>query len=397
MCAAIQKVLLVHNAYQARGGEDVVIENEGELLRRNGCEVGLATVSNEAIEGPWQKLKTAWTLPYSSSAREWLAGEITVFRPDIVHFHNTFPLLTPAVYDACVVAGVAAVQTLHNYRTVCGNALLMREARPCEDCIGGSPYQAVVHRCYRNSRFASLAMARSIAYHRARNTWRAKVDRFIALTEFARSRFVAGGLPADKIVIKPNFVPDRRPEGVVDKDRKGALFVGRLVAEKGIETMVKAWSSVDLPLRIIGDGPMLPWLEQNAPANMTVLGRRAPDEVAAEMARATFLLMPSEWYEGFPLTLIEAYCQGLPVICSRLGAMEELVSDGVTGLHFISGDACDLAAKATWAHTNWDAMVQMSRNARNAYKRFYTPDTNYPQLMAIYEQAVSAVPRRLGR
>ena len=317
-----------------------------------------------------------------------MAGEITAFGPDVVHVHNFFPLLTPAIYDACRDAGVPVVQTLHNYRTICAGAMLMRSGRPCEDCIGSSPYRAVLHGCYWDSRPASLAVARMVAMHRRRGTWETKVDRFIALTEFAKNRFVKAGFPADRIVVKPNFVEDRT---VGEAARGGALFVGRLSPEKGINTLLRAWDGLDAPLRIAGDGPLLDSLSGADMTNVSVLGRTKPEAVSGEMARAEFLVMPSEWYETFGLVIVEAFCQGLPVIASRLGAMAEIIEDGVTGLHFTPGDAANLAAKVRWAASHPDEMRRMGANARRVYEKKYTPEANYRQLMAIYAAAMNSV------
>ena len=226
-----------------------------------------------------------------------------------------------------------------------------------------------------------------IARHRGRGTWRTKVDRFIALTEFARTKFVEAGFPRDKIAVKPNFVEDggtRVPEG----SRSGALFVGRLSPEKGIGTLLAAWRGLDVPLRIAGDGPLLSMVRGANPPNVAPLGGLPPEAVSQEMTRAAFLAMPSEWYETFGLVIVEAFCQGLPVIASRLGAMAEIVEDGVTGLHFTPGDAQDLAAKIRWASDHPEEMLEMGRTARRIYEQKYTPKVNYDQLIAVYENAI---------
>ena len=392
------RVLIIHNYYQQVGGEDVVVANEHKLFSQNGHEVRLCTVSNDDIAGTLSKLKTAWQTPYSTWGRDWLRGHIRAFRPDVVHVHNFFPLLTPAVYDACRAAGVPVVQTLHNYRTVCAGALLMRDGRPCEDCVGRSPYQGVLHKCYRGSRLGSLAVARMIAYHHGHGTWREKVDRFIALTEFSKSRFVAAGFPAAKICVKPNFVTDPGgPDGRHDVDRNGALFVGRLSAEKGIGTLLEAWKSVQAPLVIAGGGPLAAVVEQVVDrGRIQWLGQLPTAEISKAMGSAEFLIIPSEWYEGFPMVIVEAFACGLPVIASRLGAMAEIVEDGVTGLHFKPGDAADLAAKVRWAVEHPAEMREMGRRARQVYEQKYTPEVNYRQLMAIYDAALAGgVKRRI--
>ncbi len=223
--------------------------------------------------------------------------------------------------------------------------------------------------------------------HRGQGTWRTKVDRFIALTQFAKAKFGEAGFPPDKIAVKPNFVEDTGPQEA-ESERNGALFVGRLSPEKGIGTLLTAWRDLDVPLRIAGDGPLLTAVRRTASPNVVPLGKLPPEAVNQEMTRAAFLVMPSDWYEGFPVTLAEAFCRGLPVIASRLGAMAEIVEDRVTGLHFAPGDAHDLAAKARWAADHPKEMRRMGANARRAYEAKYTPEVNFQQLVVIYEAAV---------
>ena len=381
------RILQVHNAYQQAGGEDAVVANEGTLLTGHGHEVRLWSVSNDEIQGLWAQLRTAWQVPYSHTARRRVAAAIAGFVPDVVHVHNFFPLITPSVYDACRDAGVPVVQTLHNYRTICAGALLLRNGRPCEDCIGGSPYQGALHGCYRGSRLGSLAVAHMIARHRRHGTWRTKVDRFIALTEFAKAKFIEAGFPADKIAVKPNFVEDTGPQEA-ETERNGALYVGRLSPEKGIGTLLTAWRDLDVPLRIAGDGPLMSMAQSTASRNVMPLGNLPPEAVNQEMARAAFLVMPSQSYETFGMVIAEAFSKGLPVIASRLGAMAEIVEDRVTGLHFAPGDAHDLAAKARWAADHPEEMRRMGANARRIYDENYTPRINYEKLLAIYQSAI---------
>jgi len=383
------KVLLAHNYYQQAGGEDAVFANEVALLSARGHDVRLYKDSNTRIAGPWSAAWAAWQTPYSGQSRDAFEALLSEIKPDIVHVHNFFPLLTPSIYDACRRAGVPVVQTLHNYRTICAGALLMRGGRCCEDCIGGSPYRAALHGCYRGSRLASIAVARMVDIHRRRRTWQTKVGRFIALTEFAKGRFVAAGFPAERISVKPNFAADCRTGG---EARAGALFVGRLSPEKGIRSLLRAWDGLDLPLRVAGDGPLLGELYDAGLPNVAALGTVPPEAVAGEMARAAFLIVPSECYENFPMTLVEAFRQGLPVIASRLGSVAEIVEDGVTGLHFTPGDSADLAAKARWAVANPDEMKRMGENARRVYESKYTPEANYRQLMKIYEATMESCP-----
>ena len=365
------------------------MNSEVALLREYGHEVHLHTATNDGIQGLWQKVATAWQAPYSFKAKKEVSHRIKEIDPDIVHVHNFFPLLTPSIYEACQEAGVPVVQTLHNFRIICPGALLMRGGKVCEDCIQGSPYQAVLHKCYRDSMLGSLAVARMVDVHRRRGTWKNLVDRFLVLTKFARDKFVEAGFPIGKMVVKPNFAPTRPCPENNEEGRSGALFVGRLSPEKGIDTILDAWKKLDISLRIIGEGPLLELIRENSAEFVTVLGQKTTEQVAREMSRAAFLVMPSKWYEGFPMVLVEAFAQGLPAIVSRLGAMAEIVEDGVTGLHFEPGDANDFARKVRWAREHPGEMYRMGREARSVYEKNYTSEINYRRLIDIYEGTIA--------
>lgn len=388
------KVLIVHNAYQFYGGEDVVVDAERNLLIRCGVNVEFFLKDNHSI-GARNSLGVALGVTYSSRSRSELCSVIESKRPDIVHVHNFFPLLSPSIYDACYDASVSVVQTLHNYRTICPGAMLMREGSICEICIQGSPYNAVWHRCYRRSTLGSLAVARMVAVHRRKSTWDTKVNRFIALTEFAKGKFIDAGFPEGKIAIKPNFSvnPDKtsrdedfKPE--TDTIRRGGLFVGRLSMEKGVETLITAWDGLDMRLSIVGVGPLESKVANAVSQRIRHLGKMDQKGVLAEMGKAAFLVMPSECYETFGMVIVEAFSCSLPVVSSNLGAMTEMVEDGVTGIHFEAGNADDLATKVRWMNDHPNECQQMGRNARKVYEKKYTPERNYEMLMDIYQQAI---------
>jgi glycosyltransferase involved in cell wall biosynthesis len=316
-------------------------------------------------------------------------------RPALVHVHNTLPVVSPAVYYAARRAGVALVQTLHNYRLLCPSAVLFRQGAVCEACLHLTmALPAIRYGCYRGSRAASAAVATTSALQRVFGTWHRCVDLFVALTDFARGKFIQGGLPPDRIVVKPNFAPDR-VVGQADGDY--ALFVGRLSPEKGIQPLLTAWQRLGgrIRLRIIGDGPEVPAVTAaiRAGAAIDYVGRQNPDAVGAAMAGAKFLIFPSIWYETFGLTIIEAYAAGLPVLASDLGAMADLVQEGVTGLRFRPGDAEHLAQRVEWALAHPDDLRAMGRNARREYETRFTPQRNYALLLEVYETALR---RRAG-
>jgi glycosyltransferase involved in cell wall biosynthesis len=388
------KILIVHNYYQQPGGEDHCLAAEVAMLEANGHEVITYRISNDAIDG-MNRLRLAARTIWSRGAYREVRGLIRKHRPRIAHFHNTFPLISPAGYYAAQVENVRVVQTLHNYRLLCPNALFFREGRVCEDCLGRTfPWPGIVHKCYRGNRAASAATATMLAVHRAKGTWRGAVDVYIALTEFGRQKFIAGGLPTDKIVVKPNFVyPDPGPGA---GEGGYAIFVGRLSAEKGVHTLLKAWKNLRgaMPLKIVGDGPLAATVSAAAAedAGIQWLGSQPSEAVYSLIGGATFLVLPSECYETFGRVGIEAFAKGTPVLASRLGAMAEVVDHGRTGLHFEPGDARDLALKAQQFLSEPQPVKRMRQAARQEYERKYTAATNYRLLMAIYEQSLGAEP-----
>jgi len=383
------KVLLIHNRYRQPGGEDTVFEAEKALLEHYGHEVATFVEDNARLEGI-NPLKVAVNAIWSREAQRNILKWIEQARPDVVHFHNTFLRISPAAYYVVKDLGLPVVQTLHNYRLICPGALLMRDGKACEDCLRKIvPWPGVVHGCWRNSRSGTMVVAAMLTFHNVRRTWENQVDVYIALTEFARKKFVQGGLPEEKIVVKPNFVhPDPG-----DGEHKGnfALFVGRLSAEKGIRTMLSAWRLLkSVPLKIVGDGPLMSEVKaqiKQERLGIEVLGRLPREEVFSLMRQASFLVFPSEWYEGFPMTIAEAFACGLPVLASRLGAMAELVEDGRTGLLFEPGNPEDLAARVAWAWTHPEEMRRMGKAARQKFEEKYTAEKNYQMLMQIYERA----------
>lgn len=392
------RILRVHNRYQERGGEDAVFDAEIALLRRHHHFVTPLCLSNDEI--PTRRtvansVSLAINTVWSQQGRERIRQAVARHKPDVVHFDNTFPLISPAAYSAVRDAGSAVVQTLHNYRLLCPNAFFYRDDRPCEDCLGKTaPYPGVTHACYRESRTQSAVVAIMLTTHRLRGTWSKDVDRYIVPTEFARGKFLEGGLPEDHIVVKPHFVDVESPVRSSSNDH--FLFVGRLSIEKGLRTLLKAQKGHGQPVRIVGGGPLDDEVRSAASRDpsLTVLGRLDPSNVRKEMLAAKALIFPSELYETFGLVAIEGFAAGLPVIASRHGAMAEIVDDGRTGLLFEPGNAHDLAAKARWAADHPDEMRRLGENARREYEEKYTSERNYEMLMKIYEQAIHHARRR---
>jgi len=388
------KVLVIHNSYRQPGGEDILVEQERALLQHSGHEVIEYRRSNHEtnILGLWGKFTLPKRVVWAGNTIQDLRALIHQEKPDVVHFHNTFLLISPSAYYACRETGVPVVQTLHNYRLICPTAIFYRDGHVCEDCLGKTPWPSIVHACYCESRAKTGVVAAMLTVHRWLRTWQEQVDVYIALTEFARKKFIEGGLPSEKIVVKPNFVhPD---PGIRDGKGLYALFVGRLSPEKGLRTLLRAWQSLKvIPLKIVGDGPLMDeiraYLKTHKMEWVELLGRCNHGEVLELMKGARYLVFPSECYENFPVATAEAFACGVPVIASRLGAMVEIVEDRRTGLHFEPGSPEDLAAKVEWAWTHPEAMSEMGREARREYEEKYTAEKNYKMLLDIYERALS--------
>jgi glycosyltransferase involved in cell wall biosynthesis len=383
------RILLVHNFYQQPGGEDAVFATEGQLLKACGHHVTRYSLDNRRIDRMGPVSMAAATLWNRRSVRE-LTTLIEDAKPDIAHFHNTFPLVSPAGYFVAQAADVAVVQTLHNYRLLCANALLFRSGGTCRDCVGKRlGWPGILHACYRNSRAASAGVVAMQTVHGAIRTWARKVDAYIALTRFARDQFVTGGLPADKVHIKPNFIPD---PGRGDGSGGNALFVGRLSKEKGLETLLDAWATLPRQwyLKVIGDGPLMDRARQVAALipRLELLGRLSSDEVLDAIGRARFVIVPSECYEGaLPRVAIEAFAKGTPVLASDVGSLSEGVEHGRTGFLYQAGDAKALAQRARQLFEKPALAGGMRRYARAEYEARYTAEANYAILMQVYEQA----------
>lgn len=385
------RVLVIHNRYRIRGGEDLAVDREVALLRSSGVNAKLLEYHSSGIEGAFAKVKLAWNLPYSDSARLFVSAELERVKPDVVHVHNFFPLFTPSIYDACADAGLPVVQSLHNFRIFCASGLLAREGAPCNLCLGGSVLPAIHHACYRESRMETLAIARMIAHHRRESTWNKKVSLFVALSEFSRSKFIEGGIHADKIVVKPNFAPIQ-PAPPKNRERF-ALYVGRLSQEKGVLTLGRAWKSISFPLKIIGGGPLESELRSlvKENGNVQLLGEQPPKEVAAQMRRASLLLLPSECYENFPLVVAEAYSHGLPVLAAKIGSLAELITEGKNGMTFESGNPNSLRDVASSVVQNPEMLSSLGFQAYRDYLNLYTPEKNIGMLLNIYSNASAVV------
>ena len=383
-------IIVAHNFYQQPGGEDQVFAAEVDLLRRFGHTVETFVLHNDAIAQMGRARLMAATMWNRETYRS-LRQLTRATGADIVHFHNTFPLISPAAYKAARDGGAAVVKTLHNFRMICPAALLFRDGHVCESCLGRRfAWPGIVHGCYRSSRSGTAVVAGMVAGHRMLRTWQRAVDVYIAPTASARSKLIEGGLPAARLVVKPNFVdPDPGP------GRGGggyALFVGRLSQEKGLETLLAAWVALGavMPLKIVGDGPLAPMVGEavSRQGNIEWLGRRPLDEVYHLLGQAAALVFPSRCYETFGRVIVEAFAKGTPVIASRLGAMADLIQDGRTGLLFEPGNVADLVRQVKRLLADSALLPSMRVAARSEYESRYTGTTNHEQLLAVYERAM---------
>jgi glycosyltransferase involved in cell wall biosynthesis len=379
-------VLQVHNEYRERGGEDSVVAAEAELLRAAGHEVVQHLVQNPSSDPEAMRAlaMSTWN-PNEVRAIEQLARSV---RPDVAHVHNTWYSLSPAVLRTLHRAGVPVVMTLHNYRLMCVNAQLFRDGAPCEDCVGTHPWRGVAHRCYRDSMLTSAAVASTIQLHRMFGTWERDVDMFLVLTEFAKQRFIASGLPEHKLRVKPNFAPDPGERPAPPSQSNRVLFVGRLSAEKGVDVLLDAWRDVptDLELVIVGDGPLRPQLEAAAPPGVHFAGALSPTDVQHLMLTSRAITIPSAIYEGQPMVQLEAFAAGLPMIVSNHGGTAETLGTTQAGLTAQPGNP------TAWTHaltqlTDDTLTDHASTAARTTYLTHYNPTTALTNLTTIYREA----------
>jgi glycosyltransferase involved in cell wall biosynthesis len=382
------RVLMVHSRYRQRGGEDAAVDAEIAALGVAGVEVVPFFGDNDELSdlsALSAGLRTLW----STDVLRRLRRAIDEVRPDVMHVHNTFPGLSASVYGAARQRRIPVVQTLHNFRLLCANALLLRDAQPCTRCVTAAwPWHGIWLACYRESRLISAASAAQAAVHRILGAGAALVDRYIALTPSARETFIAGGLPAARIVVKPNVIPDPGPARADAPARQGLLFVGRVAPEKGLDTLLSALQTLDIPLTIAGAGPLADGLRRSAPPCVRWLGAVAPAEVSRLMRNSALLVFPSIAFENFPLAIAEAMAHGLPVLASDRGAMRDMIVPDRTGW------LAEAAAPAAWRDALATIMASPERlaaagsAARSQYESCYSPDMVIEQQKDIYRSVI---------
>lgn len=397
-------VMVVHNRYQQRAGEDAEVDAEIVNLVDHGHEVLRFIVDNDSIRtaGPAAKARLAVETIWSRRAARQVTAAVRRERPAVVHVHNTFPLLSPAIYGALDRTGVAIVQSIHNYRPVCPSANLFRDGRNCTDCVGRRfAWPAIVHACYRESRGGSAVVAGMLAASRGTRAWERAVDRFIAPSRAVADTLAGPAIPRERIVIKPNFVGADPGTGAPGDRDDTYVFAGRLAPEKGVGTIAAAWALLDggvATCRFAGSGPLAEEMAALAATDprLVMLGTLNRTSLFDELRRARALIFPSIWREPFGLTIIEAFASGTPVIAARFGAPADLVEEGVTGLFFRPGDADDLADRVRWASTHPAEMAEMGGRARREYELRYSSEANYVGLTDVYRQALAHRAARNG-
>ena len=388
------RILLAHNFYRtsAPSGEDTAFMNERAMLQNADLEVESFEKYNDDLVGinAFSKLKLGLSNSWSYNTYEEMQNSLKKFKPDIVHFHNTFPQITPSAYAACKDLGIPVIQTLHNFRLLCANALLLRDGKICELCVNGSMISALKYRCYRNSFAATASQVLCIGRNRRNGSYDNNVDRYVTLTEFAKKKFIEAGFNSSKIVTRPNFLSD--PPEVIRVSNRYAIFVGRLTAEKGVMTLLKAWNQITgIELRVVGDGDLSDeckkYVEDNH-INVKFLGFLPRTEVISAIQEARFLVFPSECYEGMPLTLLEAFACGTPVLVSNIGGQAEIVTDGSTGIYFETGDADDLAIKCNKYIANNELLSEIGAKARIEFDGKYSQRSVLQQTLSIYHSVL---------
>jgi glycosyltransferase involved in cell wall biosynthesis len=391
------KILLAHNYYQQPGGEDTAFESEVNLLRERGHQVVEYIDNNDRIKGMNSFLAAAQT-HWSRDSYNKITVMLKKERPAIAHFHNIFPLISPSAYFACQSLEIPVIQSLDNPRLLCPAASLYRDGHLCQDCIGKTPpWPSILHNCYRNSRSQTAVVASMLTLHRMLGTWQNKVNFFLVATNFYRRKFAEGGLPKEKLAYKPHFIYPDPGMHKAKKIGRYALFVARLDPEKGVRVMLKAWEHLDIPLIIRGSGQLesetQDWIKHHPNAKVKIIGRLPREELSELMGNARFLVWPSQgYYETFGYSAVECFANGVPVIASKEGVMEEIVSDRCIGLHFQTGNAEDLAEKVRWLWDHPEESKRMGRDARMEYENKFTADKNYEMLMQIYEDAIRQAP-----
>lgn len=390
------KVLLVHNRYRSSSpsGEDRVVDQEAAALRAADHTVQLFERHSDDIASrtPLSRVLVAGEVLWSSDSRRLLLEHLRRFRPDVVHVHNTFPLLSPSVLSACRAERVPVVVTLHNYRLLCPSGDLFRDGSVCHECVGRPPLPALRHGCYRGSPLATLPLAVGVVAHR--RTWRSSVSAYVFLSNAQRDAFAGYGLPTGRVFVKPNLVPTGAT--VASEPEDFVMFAGRLTAAKGVELLMEAWDQFQAapssPLRLIvaGSGPLEDRVNAWAAARPSVecVGILGRDECSRLLSRARAAVIPSLWEETFGLVAVEAMAAGVPPVAPAHGSFPDIVTHGDDGVLFPPGQASALASIFDEISAEPHRFRALGKAAQATHTRRFSPGPNIEQLVGIYRFAI---------
>lgn len=382
------KILIAHNQYKRRGGEDAVVDNEFRMLTNHGHEVNKYLVTNDVIGGFIDKVTSAINLSYSSRSKIEFDKCLDRYKPDIVHVHNLFPILTPSILDSCNQKSVPVVMTLHNYRLICPSGLMTLNGKVCERCIVSGYHNAIINRCYRKSLVGSYFVSRMVKNLKDQNVWADKLSAMIFLTEFSKQKIIRSGITNKCMMVKPNFLPSDDAINQANSRTK-VLFIGRISVEKGVSLLLDAWSDDFVDLEVIGDGPLLEiYKNKYKQENIFFSGQKDMVYINNQLSNTLFIVVPSTWYEGFPMVILEAFSKAVPVVCSDIGSLSEIVDNNVNGRHFKCGDYNDLNGVIRELLQDNKKVELLGNNAYQKYKKNYTEEVNYHTLMDIYTKAI---------
>jgi len=367
------KILQIHNKYIYYGGEDTVVDEEAVLLKKNNNQVfQLFRDNKKEIITFSDKIKALINLPYSKNSINIINEKLLeIEHPDIVHIHNIFPLWTYSILEALNKKNIPIVMTLHNYRLVWDKLNLFDK-------------KIFLYGGYKNSAIKTFFISRLMNNKKKLLN---HIDKFIALTEFAKQEYIEAGIPQEKLVIKPNFLSKKKVEIKKIEEKDGAIFASRLSKEKGILTLINAWEDIQLKIKIFGDGPLLDGLKEEN-SNIKFFGNLSRDLIIDEIKKAKFLIFPSEWYECMPMTILEAFREGTLVLASNIGSIKSIIKDKHNGVLFNSGDHNDIRKKVEWVLNNPEKCNKIVENALNDFNEKYTNEINYQKLTEIYKDII---------
>jgi glycosyltransferase involved in cell wall biosynthesis len=386
-------ILQVHNKYKITGGEWTVLQQEYELLKLEHAVDQYIVDNEKELASYVNQFKLIFSTHYNIQSKKKLAEALREKNYGVMHVHNFFPLLSPSIFEAAREQGVPSVMTLHNYRLIHPNGLMYHNGKIDQRSInGGSAYTCVMDGVYRNSILQTAVSAFMIEYHRKKATWTKFPSIFIALSQFSKDKFIEGGLPGDRIFIKPNFLKDPLIDfqelELSAKKKNRFIYAGRISGEKGVEDLVRCWlmNNIDAELYMVGDGPLKQKLEKLSKHKGSIkwIGEVSRKEILNMFSESKAVIFPSKWFEGQPLVLLEALSMGCPVITSKIGNPREVIEDGITGFHFEPGNIADLYQKIIFVQNNPDKLRELSENARQAYLKKYTPELNIRQVDEIF-------------